>query len=182
MRRSRRQIVMRIVEIAGLGLVVLDIALYFAAYRPLGSKLASEQQRFTEERQSHRDLQVRIDQLEKFQAALPQAGEQFQDFMTASAPPRKRGFSQAAHLIRQVTEASGVQLTSVGYRLDSQHHDPLERLGLDINVEGPYAKMIKFAHALETAKEFIVIREFSLASGENGILGLRLVADLYLTP
>ncbi len=182
MRRTQRQIVKRIVEITGLGLVVLDVVLYFAAYRPLGYRIASEQQQYSETRQSVRDQEVRIERLEKFQAALPQAGEQLKDFTAAGIPPRKRGFSQAAHLLRQVSDASGVQVTNVVYRLDSKHQDPLERLGLDITVDGPYSKIVKFSHGLETAKEFILIREFSLAAGENGTLGLRLVADLYLIP
>ena len=182
MRRSRRQIVTRILEITGLGLVILDIALFFGAYRPLEKKLAVEQEKYAAGRQNIRAQQARIERLAKFQDALPHAGDQLHDFVAASIPPRKRGFSQAAHLIRQVTEASGVLLTSVDYRLDSKHLEPLERLGVDINVDGPYLKILKFAHALETAKEFILIREFTLASGEGGNLSLRLLADLYLTP
>jgi hypothetical protein len=42
--------------------------------------------------------------------------------------------------------------------------------------------LLKFAHGLETANDFILIREFNLATGENGMLSLRLAADFYLTP
>jgi Tfp pilus assembly protein PilO len=64
-----------------------------------------------------------------------------------------------------------------------EHHDPLERLAVEINAQGPYAGLLKFSHALETANEFILVRDFDLTpGGENGSLGLRLSADLYLTP
>jgi len=181
-RKSRRHIVMRIVEAAGLGLVVLDVVLYFAVYRPLGNMMASEEHRYSGARQRVREEQVRVDRLEKYQAALPQAGKRLEDFTSNHAPSRRRGFSAAAHLIRQVADASGVQPPSVAYRLDTKHHDPLERLGLEISAMGSYTGLLKFAHALETAHDFILVREFSFAPGENGVLSLRLVADLYLTP
>jgi len=173
---------MRIAETAGLGLVVLDVALYFAVYRPLGSQVASEQQRYAEARQTAREEQVRVDRLKKYQAALPQAGKRLEDFSSNHAPSRRRGFSAAAHLIRRVADAAGVQPPTVAYRLDTKHHDPLERLGLEISAAGRYRDLLKFAHALETANDFILVREFSFAPGDNGALSLRLVADLYLTP
>jgi Tfp pilus assembly protein PilO len=181
-RKSRRHIVMRIVEAAGLGLVVLDVVLYLAVYRPLGSMVASEERRYTDARQRAREEQVRVERLRKYQAALPQADKRLEDFTTNHAPPRRRGFSAAAHLIREVADASGVQPASVAYRLDTKHNDPLERLGLEINATGSYTGLLKFAHALETAHDFILVREFSFAQGDNGALNLRLVADLYLTP
>jgi Tfp pilus assembly protein PilO len=181
-RKSRRQIVLRIVEAAGLGLVILDVVLYFAVYRPLGNMVASEQQRYSDVRQMVREQQIRVDRLEKYQAALPEADKRLEDFTSNHTPPRRRGFSTAAHLIRQVADASGVQPASVAYRLETTHHDPLERLGLEINVTGPYTGLLKFAHALETADDLILIREFSFAPGENGALSLRLVVDLYMTP
>jgi hypothetical protein len=59
----------------------------------------------------------------------------------------------------------------------------LERLELDISLEGSYLSLLKFSHALETANDFILVREFNFApGGDNQALGLRLGADLYLTP
>ena len=64
-----------------------------------------------------------------------------------------------------------------------EHNDPLERLSLDINVQGSYPGLLEFSHALETANDFILVREFIFTPGEeNGALGLRLGADLYVTP
>jgi Tfp pilus assembly protein PilO len=173
---------MRIVEAAGLGLVVLDVVLYFAVYRPLGGMVASEEQRYSGVRQRAREEQVRVERLKEYRAALPQADKRLADFTSNHAPPRRRGFSAAAHLIRAVADASGVQPGSVAYRLDTKHGDPLERLGLEVNVTGSYAGLLKFAHALETAHDLILVREFSLTQGDNGVLNLRLLADLYLTP
>ena len=181
MRKSRRQIVIRIIEVVGLGLVALDVAFYLAAYRPLGSMIAAEQQQYSVARERVRDQQARVARLEKFQAALPQAGEWLGDFRDHRTSPRRRGYSTAAHLVRKLADAAGVQPPSVIYRPPA-HNNPLERLGLEINTGGSYPGLLKFAHALETANDFILIREFNWAAGENGMLSLRLVADLYLTP
>ncbi len=172
----------RTLEATGLGLVVLNAALYFAAYRPLEKRIASGQLRYSELRQAVHVQQVRVARLEKYRAELPQAGEQLMDFTSQHTPSRKRGFSTAAHLLRQLADASGVQPPGIVYRLGASNHDPLERLGLDISVGGPYPGLLKFAHSLETADNLILVREFSFAPGENGALGLHIVADLYLTP
>jgi Tfp pilus assembly protein PilO len=182
-RKSRRQIVNRIFEAIGAVLVALDLVVFFALYRPLGSKLAAETHHQAELRQSIRNQQVRVDVLKKYEAAAPQAGKGLEEFMADRAPSRREAFSSAAHLIHKVADASGVQISNMGYRLDTDHHDPLERLMVEITAEGPYPSLMKFSHALETADDFVLIREFSFAPGnEAGAVGLRLGAELFLIP
>jgi Tfp pilus assembly protein PilO len=165
------------------GLVALDLVVFFAVYRPLGNKLDVEARSHAELRQTVRSEQIRVDLLKKFESALPQAGKGLEDFTSNRTPSRREGFSTAAHLIYKAAEASGVKISTRAYRLEIQHHDPLERLAIDINVQGPYAGLLKFSHALETDNDFILVRDFDLTlGGENGALGLRLSADLYLTP
>jgi Tfp pilus assembly protein PilO len=182
-RKSRRQIANRIIEATGAALVALDLVVFFAIYRPLGNKLAAETHRQAELRQAIRNQQVRVDALKKFEAAASPAGKGLEDFMANRTPSRREAFSSAAHLIHKLADASGVKISNLGYRLDTEHHDPLERLMVDIAVEGPYPSLIKFSHALETANDFILIREFDFAPGnEPGAVGLRLGAELFLIP
>jgi len=170
-------------ESAGIGLVLLDLLVFFALYRPLGSKVDAVERSHDALRQTVRSQQVRVDLLTKYEAALPQAGKGLEDFATNRTPARRQAYSTAAHLIHKVAEASGVTVSSVGYHLDIGHTDPLERLQLDMNLQGPYASLLKFTHAMETANDFILVREFDFTpGGENQTLGLRLDADLYLTP
>lgn len=182
MRKSRRQIVNRIVEAAGVGVVALDLLVFFGVYRPLGNTLVVESRHHEELRQTVRDQQARLDLLKKFEAALPQAGKGLEDFTTNRISPRREAFSAAAHLIHKVADAAGVKLSSTAYRLDTEHHDPLERLAIDINAQGSYTGLLKFSHGLETANDFILVRDFNIGPGDNGALSLRLDADLYLTP
>ena len=161
---------------------MLDVLLYFVMFRPLQARVSSEQQQFVALRQRILEDKARIERLEEFREALPKAGESLASFKRDHAPPRRQGFSRAAKLVRHATEQAGTQLTSVAYKLDNSTSGPLERLGLVINVAGPFAGLLKFAHALETASDFIVIQSFSIAPGGSGALELRLAAELYLTP
>jgi len=182
LRRTRRQTVIRAFEIGGVSLVLLDVLLYFVMFRPVQALASSAQQQFATLRRRIFDGEIRIERLKEFLGALPEAGERLASFKRDHAPPRRQGFSQAAKLVRGATEQSETQLTSVAYKLDNSAAGPLQRLGLLIKVEGSFPALLKFAHALETAGDFIVIRSFIITSGEGGELGLRLTADLYLTP
>ncbi len=169
-------------EVIGVGLVVLDVAVFFAVYRSLGNQTAAEARRHMELRQKVREEQVRVDMLKKFQTTLPQTGKDLEDFTTNRIPPRRKAFSIAAHLVHEVGDAAGVKVLGTSYHLESEHRDPLERLVLEINAEGSYTGLLKFSHALETANDFILVRDFAFTPGDNGALSLRLGADLYLTP
>lgn len=182
MAKKRRQLIERIAAAAGIALVALDIALYLAAYRPLASDIVTAQQRYTQARQGARIQQARVNQLEKVKVELPKAGAQFQDFEAHRTSPRRRAFSTAAQLLRTSAQTATINPPSVSYKIDSKHHDPLKRLRLEITTQGTYKGLVQFAHTLETANDFLLIRGFSLAIGNKGVLTLKLFADLYVTP
>jgi Tfp pilus assembly protein PilO len=183
-KKSRRQIINRIFEATGIGLVVIDLAVFFALYQPLGSKVNLAEREHQALRQTVRNQQVRVEALTKYQDAFPLVGKGLTDFTTNRTPSRREAYSTAAHLVHKIAEAAGVKVASMGYRLDTtQHNDPLQTLELDINLEGSYPGLLKFSHALETANDFILVREFNFSpGGDNQTLGLRLGADLYVTP
>jgi hypothetical protein len=180
MSRSRRKTLIRVVEGVAAGLLLLDVVLYFALVRPLASLRTGEQVSYSVTRARVRELRMRTARLEKFQIAVPETEKQLGAFVRSHIPPRRQGFSRAARLVRRLTEQAGVQLSGVSYILDSSADDPLERLGIEVEVGGPFSSLLNFSHALETASDFIVVREFAFEPGEGGEITLRLGADLYL--
>jgi Tfp pilus assembly protein PilO len=169
--------------VAGIGLVVIDLVVFFALYQPLGSKVNLAEREHQALRQTVRNQQVRVETLKKYEDAFPLVGKGLANFTTNRTPSRREAYSTATHLVHKLAESAGVKVASIGFRLDTtQHSDPLQRLELDISLEGPYPGLLKFSHALETANDFILVREFNFAPGDNQSLGLRLGADLYLTP
>ena len=184
MKKSRRQIINRILEATGIGLVALDLLVFYAVYQPLSSRIDLAERQDEQIRQTIRDQQARVEVLKKYAAAMPQVGKGLESFNTNRTPSRREAYSTAAHLIHKIADAAGVKVASTGYRLDSATHgDPLEKLELDINLEGSYEGLVKFSHALETTNDFILVRGFNFTpGGDNEPLGLRLGAELYLTP
>lgn len=182
MSRSRRHVLTRIVESAAVGLVVLDVLLYFALVRPLRTLRAAEEARYGVVREQVRDLNLRTARLERFRGALPETEKQLSVFLRNHVPSRRQGFSHAARLMRRLTEQAGLRLAGLGYKLESPENDPLQRLGMEVEVEGPFPSLLDFAHALETAGDFIVVRDFTFEPAEGQVVTLRLGADLYLKP
>ncbi len=181
MRRTRRQIVAHLFEKFGLGIVLLDIVFYFAAYRPVRTLVTSEEERYAGERHSLLDEQARVTRLENFRAALPQADRNVDAFVHDHIPPRP-GFSRAADLLHGAAEDSGADLSSQRFRLDTESNDPLQGLGIEVSLQGSFAELMKFAHALETADDLVLVREFTFVPGDSGELGLHLKAEMYLAP
>jgi Tfp pilus assembly protein PilO len=151
-------------------------------FRSTQALVSSEEQQFSALRRRIYEEEVRIERLKKFREALPEVDKRLAALKHDYAPPRRQGYSQAHKLVEAATEQSGTQLTSVAYKLDNNVSAPLQRLGLVIVVSGSFPALLKFTHALETASDLIVLRSFSIASGETEALELRLGADLYLTP
>jgi Tfp pilus assembly protein PilO len=181
-RKTRRQVLMRILERIGLGLVVLDVVFYFAAFRPVRTLVNREEQHYASARREALGEQARVAQLEKFRAALPDADKKVESFLHDHIAPRRSAFSHAADLLHDVTEASGAELSDVRYKLGTEKDEPLVSLNVDMNLQGSFSDLLKFAHALETADDLVLIREFTFVPGDNGELGLNLKAEMYLTP
>ncbi len=176
--QNARKTLVSVLEIAALALVLLDVGLGFStawARKRLdaGKELLASTQRHVFEEQA------RVARLEKSQSLLPGAEGQLKLFQTSYLAPRRQAFRRAASLVRELSERSGVQLTSVGYKLDSKHDAPLDRVGLEVGTLGAFQGLIDFVHGLETAKGFIVVRSVTFTQGEGG-LGMRLAADLYI--
>jgi Tfp pilus assembly protein PilO len=182
MRRDRRKVLIRFFERAALGVVILDAVAYFAAVRPLHSRLAATESSYHRVLEQVQQRQERVERLEKFQKNLPTAHEQLKTFLNDHVPSRRHAFSDAARLIRVLTTQSGVQLDNVSYKLTSEKDEPLERLRLSVTVEGPFTNLLKFAHTLESAQQLILLRNFTFATGQGSTVSLQVGAELFLTP
>lgn len=179
MRQSRRRNVIRIMEGVALGLVLVDLVLWLGLVRLYDRKVRTEQERLEIARRRWQEEKARVAQLEKIQATGTDA--ELNDFLHDHMPPRRSSFSRAARLLSRLSQQSGVQLSGVNYRLNSPKEEPFKRLGMDISVHGPFPSLLSFAHGLETASDFVLVRSFSFEPGDGGVLALRLGAELYLT-
>jgi Tfp pilus assembly protein PilO len=182
MRREQRKKLIRLFETAALAVVVLDVAVYFLAVRPLSDKAAQAENAYQQASLRLKLQKANVARLQKFQAALPAANEKLTDYLDHHVPTRDRVYSDAMHLVQVLSRKSGVQLDNLSYKLSSEKGQPLDQLGLDVTVEGPFSNLLRFAHSLETSDDLILVRNFSFSSGEGGKVNLRVGGILYLTP
>ena len=180
--KFRRRKMRRALQITALGVAALDLVVYLALAHPLASAVRSDQEKFLSARLQVRAREAHIARLQKSLAELPDTDEEMNEFLSKHVPPRRRGFSRAAGMVRQFTQDAGVELTGVAYRLGSDRNAPLERLGIQVTVQGPFPSLLRFTHAMETANDFVLVRGLAFQPGESGGLALRLLADLYVTP
>jgi Tfp pilus assembly protein PilO len=181
MRRERRKKIIRFFEAAALVVVALDLMVYFLAVRPLQRKVARAEDSYHQASMRLQLKKARVARLEKFETALPAANDKLKDYLQEHVPSRQHVYSDAARLVRTLTQKSGVQLDNVSYKLSSEENEPFKQLGLDVTVEGPFTNLLRFAHSLETTDDLILVRNFSFSAGQGSTVNLRVGGVLYLT-
>lgn len=182
MHKRRRKLLIRTVEWAAASLLVLDIVLYAGLLRPLRRLAKAELEEISATRGRVLDERARVEILKKNLAALPGADKTIKSFIQKHVPSRRRAYSRAAGLMRRLSRASAVELAGVSYRPNFSSGEPLESLGIDVTVEGPFRDLLKFAHSLETASDFLLVHEFSFQPADDGRIALRVGAEMYLEP
>ena len=180
MRSRQRKTLILALEILAVLLIVVDMGIWIGVARPYEDNLQTEKILLRNAAYQKAQAEVRVARLEKFQGG--DADVALAGFLEQHMPARRSSFSKAAGLVRKLTEESGVQLSGVSYRLTRGKNEPLARLAVDVNVHGPFNNLMDFAHALETTREFVLLRGFTLEGGDGGSLALRTSAELYVTP
>ncbi len=182
MRTQKRQSILRIAERAALAVAVCDLLLYVFAARPVRARLEGAQQSYSRLRLEMAQQESRVARFEHLKASLPKGKIDLQAFLTDHVPARRWCFSTADQLVRKLTEKAHVQLSSVGPRLVTSKKEPLDHLSLVIAVDGTFSDIVNFTHAVETANDLLLIRNFSFSANQGNTLSLKLGTDLYLTP
>lgn len=182
MNRHRRIFWTHVVEAAAVGLAVLGLVLYLAVVRPLRNmRLQAEtESRVTRNRVA--EGKQRVARLEQYRVDVPKSNDELKEFLAKHVPERRQGFSHAARMLRKMSEDSKVRLTGVAYKLSGPGEDPLARMGLEFDVEGSFADVLRFTRALETSDDFLSVRSFSLNPAESRTIAMHVGAQLFLKP
>jgi len=182
MTSERRLRLTRIVERNAIGLVFLDVVLYFAVVQPIRNMAQQKLEDDRNERLKVLNEESRVRRLESYRDGVPRTAREIDQFFTNEIHPKRRSFTRAMRLTQGLAAHSGVQITGIGTRTDPLGDEPLERMNLAIIAKGPFRGLLSFAHGLETtSSEFVVIHDFSFEAAEGADLQLRLAGELYLT-
>lgn len=185
MSMDRNKLLRRIIERVAVGLVVLDVVLYFAVLQPVRRMWQERAKRYNAVRLQVINEQARVNRLKWYTDALPSMQKDVDDFLANEVQSRKKSFSRTTRLVLGLADQTGVSLepSAIAYHMEPHHDQLLDQMSISMVVSGPFKNLLEFAHELETSTDdFLVFRGFSFESKESGDLNLRLLTAFYLTP
>jgi hypothetical protein len=106
MNRHRRKLLMRIAEAVAVGLVVLNLVLYFALVRPLRNMRLAAESESSATRTRVQEAKARVSRLEQYRVDVPKSETELKEFLAQHVPERRQGFSHAARMVRKMSEDS----------------------------------------------------------------------------
>jgi len=185
MSKDRKKLLTRIIERVAVGLVVLDVALYFAVLQPVQRMWQERAERYNAARLQVINEQARVNRLKWYTDALPSMQQDVDDFLSNEVQSRKKSFSRTTRLVLGLADQTGVSLepSAITYHMEPHRDQLLDQMNLSITVGGQFKNLLDFAHELETnTDDFLVFRGFSFETKEDSSLSLRLATDFYLAP
>lgn len=185
MSMDRRKILTRILERVAVGLVVLDVVVYFAVLQPVQRMWQERAERYNTVRLQVINEEARVNRLKWYTDAVPSMQKDVDDFLSNEVQSKRKSFSRTTRLVLGLADQTGVSLpaSAINYQMDPKHDQLLDRMGLTLTVKGPFKNLVDFAHQLETTTDdFLVFRGFTFETQEDSDLSLRLATDFYLTP
>jgi|SRR5579859_930924 len=174
--RSKKRFITIVVILGGLSLVLLVYLLWPGT--STASKLAQEDNL----RQEEKDLNKQVAPLRHIEQTLAQTRLDVKKFYEQKVPSQ---FSQISlHLVKLVQE-TGVNAQSIHYnqeRGDQKSELPdVQRINIDTNVTGDYAKVARFINALEQDKFVFIIDQITLNGSEGGnLVSLQIKFETFL--
>lgn len=185
MRRLRRldirQAGRRILVALG-GLALLNGAIYFVLTQPA----VREYRRLTEGREPFRKLNERrevVEDHEGFLQAVQLAEQNLESLREEILSTRNRRMVAVQAELARLCDRFGIDLDSVGFSSELLLDVGLDRLAMNVPLEGNYASLRKFLQAVEDSDKFLVVERVSLARGKEGgsMLGLNITLATYFT-
>jgi len=160
-------------------LLVANIVAYAAFVYPLGQRVANIQQR---DQTAERTL--RAARAEQAQAAgtltgKDRAAAELQTFYGDVLPKDLAGARRLTHLrLPQLARQAGLRYEQSSYTTSEERGSTLSALRISMILSGSYNEMRTFIHALETAPEFVVIDNVSLAEDDPSVGSLVVTLSL----
>jgi hypothetical protein len=177
--RERRAVLLPLVALA-----LVNVGLFAFAVYPLSLR-ASSLEREAESAARLRLLAQRdLTAARNVATGREQADRDLREFYRDVLPPDLAGARRITYArLAQMAREANLRYESRRYETKSGDKGAtLERVGITMMLEGDYAGVRSFIHALETAPEFVVIESVSLAErpeGDNVTLTLDLALATY---
>jgi len=179
---EHRRVVIPIVAV-----LVINILVYAFAVYPLAQRVANVEQRERAARQELTQAKREYDAVRGALVGKERATVELATFYKDVLPSDYAGARRLTYLrLSQLVREAGLQYETSSYSKVKDRDSTLERLDINLAVEGRYENIRALIYQLDTAPEFVVIDNIALSEGDAGSdaqkLTLQLATYYQVTP
>ncbi len=170
----------RVVQVALVVLLVVDVLFFILGFLPAGQTFAGQKGELEKLREDLKDRQNAVAHLKKVEAALADARARGDEFYTTKFLPQTTGYSRVMEEVDKLAMSAGVRKGSVAYAAAEVKNRP-DLIAVDIttSVEGDYAKIVQFVNRLEQSPLFLTVDSLGVSTGQTKIVRLALKLVTY---
>lgn len=158
---------------------ILNAVVYGAVVYPLSVRAEGAERRAAAARQRLQTAEQEAAELRTTVERTDLADRDLATFYREVLPRDVAGARRLTYArLADLADAHGLILTRRRFDLDDTYRGRLQRMQIDMALEGDYADIRSFVHELESSPEFIVIENVSLTGGQTPAAPLSLTLRL----
>ena len=157
---------------------VLNVLLYLFVVRPLNQSVATIEQRTVSAEQSKIAAQAEYDRAHGTLTGKDRATNELKTFYSMVLAQDLSGARRLTYgRVQRLAQENHLAYQGSRYEPVEERGSTLTKLKVNVELTGTYNNLRSFIHAIESAPQFVVIENISLAEGSNEG-SLRLAMDL----
>jgi Tfp pilus assembly protein PilO len=157
---------------------VLNVLLYLIVVRPWNQSVATIEQRTLAAEQARSAAQTEFNRANGTLTGKDRASKELETFYSKVLAQDLSGARRLTYgRVQRLAQEHRLAYQSSRYEPVEERGSTLTKLKVNVELTGPYNNMRNFIHAIETAPQFVVIENISLAEGSTEG-SLRLAMDL----
>lgn len=166
--RTERRNWRRVIQIALVALLVVDVMFFILGFIPSGQGFAGQKGDLEKLREDLKARQSAVAHLKKVEAALADARQQGDEFYSTKFLPQTTGYSRVMEAVDKLAQSSGVKKGAVSYSATEVKSRP-DLIAVDIStiVEGDYGKVVQFVNQLEQSPMFLTVDRLGVSTGQS---------------
>lgn len=172
--RERRAVIVPLAALA-----IINVAAYALAVYPLSRRLEGAEARLAGAQQEEARAEREFERARLTLTSKDRADVELQKFYREVLPADLAGARRITYArLAQLARDANLVAERRSYDPDETYEGALDKLRITMVLQGEYADVRQFIHALETGPEFVVIEDVGLAEGGEAEAPLTLTLQL----
>jgi Tfp pilus assembly protein PilO len=168
----------RIALLVLLGLILLNLPVYFLLVRPEIEADAGEQVKIGQMRQQLARRTTTLAALKESERKLKDSSEKYRKFESDYLFATDTGASDLLEELDEICAEAGLLRNRVSYKMDTEPVYGIQRLGITLPIEGTYSNIRNFLNILESTSRLVIVDSMTIVSEREGTGIIRLDVSL----